>query len=89
MAMSGMGADCPMANQMATGNCLHDCCARIQPQAIVLPAVVTKLHFSLLASHFAVSAEFVAAGTDIAPQPPVTAETDPPPLYLLNQVFRI
>jgi len=87
--MSGMGADCPMANQMAAGNCLRDCCAKIHPQAIVLPAVVTKLHFGLPASLSAVSAEIVAARTDFAPRPPVTAETDPPPLYLLNQVFRI
>ncbi len=89
MAMGGMGANCPMAGQMAAIDCSQDCCAQTHPQAIVLPALVTKLQFALLASPSAASAATFPAGTDFASRSPVTDEASSPPLYLLNQVLRI
>jgi hypothetical protein len=89
MTMSGMGADCPMASQMAANSCAQNCCAQAQPQAVVLPAAVKELHLAVLASPAAFSAETCASGPDFARRAAVAAESDTPPLYLLNQVFRI
>lgn len=89
MVMSGIGTDCPMASQMAAGNCLQDCCARIDPQSIVLPAVVTKLNFGQPASPSVASSENTTPETNFALRALVGTGASSPPLYLLVQVFRV
>lgn len=89
MAMSGMGADCPMAGQMAAGGCPQDCCASAIAQAVTLVAAPERLRLVAAASPPVVAAEVAVHGR----APTVFAETEArassPPPYLLNRVFRI
>ena len=89
MAMSGMGADCPMAGAMTADDCQQNCCAQAQQQAVVLPALVSKLDARLIAPASALLATSLADSQDLALRNAFLAEASSPPLYLLHQVFRI
>lgn len=89
MAMSGMGADCPMASQAATEACAPDCCAAALPQTIAVLAAAEKRQLNGPAP--ALRPFVAAAGAEAAPlrQAPLAAPAASPPLYLLHRVFRI
>jgi hypothetical protein len=89
MTMSGMGSDCHMTGQTATGNCPQSCCSRSLPQAFAFVATPKELNLSALASPVAVSFVEAAADLRFTVRLPIDARAASPPAYLLNQVFRI
>lgn len=89
MLMSGMGADCPMAGPMAASDCPQNCCAHAVAQAIATVVAAENLktaaHTTALATPIEVGTTRLAAAHGGA----IGARVESPPLYLLNQVFRI
>lgn len=85
---AGMGADCVMASQMASSACPPNCCAHAVPQAMASLAALQKLHNVVLTAAVTLP---VVLPMDRAETLSTLVErpTASPPLYILNQVFRI
>jgi hypothetical protein len=89
MAMSGMGPDCQMTGNTATGNCPQNCCSQALPRVLAPLEAPKQLHLSMLVSPSALSFAVPAAELSLAVPAPIDARAASPPPYLLNRVFRI
>jgi hypothetical protein len=91
MAMSGMGKDCPMtgSNSVAAADCPQNCCSHRVAQALAPLAEVQKLRLIALSAFLWSPAAAFQPDPAFAQQQPLRFRADPPPRYILNQVFRI
>jgi hypothetical protein len=90
MAMSEMGADCPMASQhMMDAGCLQTCCARAGLQTFAPAVGAGKLRAGVAAVPLAQLVTVLPANriTGFGRASEVRGES--PPRYIVNQVFRI
>lgn len=83
MSMSSMGADCPMAAAV----CLGSCCTVATPQAVANLAPPEPL--AIPAGVALVNPLALQAPASLSRAACCAAPFASPPLYLLNQVFRI
>ena len=89
MAMEGMSSGCPMTNPMLAPGCPVNCCSHAtleateafraadKPRSVAQPAAIAE--FAEVSTAAPVAVERAAAEVRGAP----------PPIYILNQVFRI
>jgi hypothetical protein len=89
MAMGAMAADCPMAGQMAMSDCPPDCCTHTISQAIASPAAPEKFRLVISAVLMALPGTSIAERASAPSFAPIESRSGSPPLYLLNQIFRI
>ncbi|HEY2860636.1 MAG TPA: hypothetical protein VGJ21_19610 [Terracidiphilus sp.] len=89
MGMSAMSADCPMAQQAAQAGCAQDCCNHALPQSAVISAIAAKPKGGAPAPMITATAAPLQVQATSASVTMPAASSSPPPLYILNQVFRI
>lgn len=89
MAMNGICSDCPMSRQMGASQCPCNCCSQTLPETFTLSASPQKLHPGALASPLVIGVTIPAAIRTFAAPAAVEGRASPPPLYLVNRVFRI
>ena len=89
MSMSAMSPDCPMGQQMAQAGCAQDCCNHALPQSAVITAIPAKCRSAAPAQLTLAGAEPLQLQTAYVVRNTTAASSSPPPLYLLNRVFRI
>ena len=89
MGMTEMTPDCPMAQQMADAGCMQQCCNHGLPRIAAPALTLVKPRSGGAAAVMAripVVPETALATPSLSWQ---TADSGPPPRYLLNRVFRI
>jgi hypothetical protein len=89
MAMDGMGADCPMAGLASANECSPNCCTRVFPQALAPFVTSEKLRLALSIAFIALPVAPATAKASAASFTRIETRSASPPLYILNQVFRI
>jgi hypothetical protein len=89
MAMSSMAPDCPMSGMSDSESCAQNCCPQNTINAVLPRAARDK---SKVTIHIPVAA-FAGAFASARFENPALGSLDPradsPPIYILNQVFRI
>jgi hypothetical protein len=88
MGMGTMSPDCPMAQQTAQAGC-PDCRNHALPQSAVMTAILIKPKSGATSPMIATVAEPLPVQAASAAGYMPAASSSPPPLYVLNQVFRI
>jgi hypothetical protein len=89
MSIKAMSPDCAMAQPMAQAGCAQDCCNHALPQSAVITAVPAKSRSAAPAQLTLAGAEPLQPQTASVVRNATAASVSPPPLYLLNRVFRI
>ena len=89
MAMDSMGADCPMVGQAMASECPLNCCAQNALHAVapLVPSEKVRLAISLLAA--VLPGAPLTIGAQASLFAPLENKAVSPPIYILNQVFRI
>lgn len=89
MQMSGMSPDCPMAVRTLHANCERNCCSHPRLQTIGPLAASDKLRLVALAPSTIEPAQASVPDPIFLAQTGIEIRSASPPIYILNQVFRI
>jgi hypothetical protein len=87
--MAGMGADCPMQSPMLSSGCPMDCCGHAVMQATEPVAAADRARVAVQVSALTGRPEILAAAADDLRAGMEARDASPPPIYILNRVFRI
>ena len=89
MAMEGMGSDCEMAGPMLATGCAVNCCSHATSEATETYAAPNTARAAAQPAVLADLAASSAPGLVMAGRNGVVVRGEPPPIYILNRVFRI
>jgi hypothetical protein len=89
MAMSQMGADCPMSLQVTSTDCEQNCCSAGLPLGVAQSATGVNLKAGRTVYFAAVLQPIADAGAVCAATPPSNLDSTAPARYILFHVFRI
>jgi len=94
MATSSMAPDCPMTDMMPAGmtageGCSQNCCTQNSVIAVLLRVTTAKSRTWILIPAAAPGSEYLSAGLERPAGESLETRVDSPPIYILNQVFRI
>jgi hypothetical protein len=89
MPMGGMSSDCPMANPVLAPGCPVNCCSHATLEATEPFTAAHKVRGVAQPAALAELAEIAIAEPVAVQRVSIGIRGAPPPIYILNQVFRI
>jgi hypothetical protein len=93
MAMNSMAPDCPMKGMTATGmsaeGCPQNCCTLNTFNAVLLQTTRDQSKAKVQIPVVALPGAFAVARLEKTAVDSLDRRADSPPIYILNQVFRI
>ena len=89
MAGDGMGAECAMPTQAFGAACAPTCCDQATPAGLVQVAAAEKSKAEKATFVALLSQSMPSAQAHFTDAPPGLIASNPPPRYILFQVFRI